>query len=248
MYTFTNTAADKLFKEMSAVVPIEFLQNDSMTVNAMMDFDHASQKVVVTYKKSAHEMVNMLHEIIHVEMFFKHGYRQLAWASPPPSDDTKKVVKCIRDIVDDTYVFGRLSAGFGVFPISTNFFAECRKAVKKLYMPLVPAPERDWETMLTAAWNLRMADLCLTKFAVGMDSSQTSICTDFLSYFGKKFPKVNALLGVVRTLVTPDTVIDPVKHAQALEALRNHCGIGTSVIHLAQYQKSPTGDWILKKL
>ena len=123
MYNFTDEKVKELYDRLKVIVPIRFENNENIDSNAKMDCkeDHA----LIKYKSCADEHIDILHELIHVQMFYEEGYCQLAWSTGDPriTSDLEDAVTFIRDIVDDTYVYHKLYTKYGIFPISPIFFS-----------------------------------------------------------------------------------------------------------------------------
>lgn len=236
MYAFATFQYREFAKRMEKVVPINWRQNDGIEANAKMWFDESSHSVVIEYKSGADEVIDILHELLHVEMFFEGGFRQLAWGSPPPVS-VQRLVYHIRNIVDDIYVFTVLSDRFGSFSLSPNFFAECKNDNRKQRICLADNESDPHCQIAVAAWRIRMAEMAANEYADKLKPNQKKIVAQFLEAFKSPPVDVADLLKLIRKCAKPSDVSDVTRHSKASIAIRDHFGVPENVLHLAAFQK-----------
>lgn len=248
VYKFKTEVAEKVYRDLVPIVPIRFQLDNSMDVNAGMDFDEQKECVVVKYKNTADERIDLMHELLHVRMQFRDGFPLLAWQTSDPvaTPDIRVAVSIIRDTVDDMYVFHALYMEFDTFPISPNFFRQCRKDIRAHRMHHVENKTGINKT-LVAAWRLRIAQLSQEEFFPKMTTPQKEICEEFLSLFTKIDPEIQRTLSFLRSCVTPEAVATPIAHGQALEKLRDHLDLSPNVLHLA-VRKNIAKTWVLQRI
>jgi hypothetical protein len=247
MYDFTSNSVEKFFQELNLVVPIRLVLVNDLGANASFDFDPRTQSVVIRYLDRADENIDILHELIHVEMFFRDDFCQLAWPTNDPlaTGEVKRIVFHIRNIVDDTYVFHCLYERFGVFPISPIFLRACRRDRKKQKIQLMES-EIGLGRILAGAWRLRMAELCTQSFGSRLASSQRGVCCKFLETFSNKASDVDEVLAFLRSSVTPTNVRNAAEHSEVLLLFRDFLGLSPEIVYLARYQKNHRGFSLAK--
>jgi hypothetical protein len=245
-YGFKTEYAHQLHQRLSAKVAISFIRDNNMAECACMDFSDAAQTAEIRFKSTAHETVDLAHELIHIRMQFLDGFPLLAWPthSTIVTDDTQDAVKRIRDAVDDTYVLQQLFDDTGQLPISEVFYREIRRDIKQGYIRLlqaVPSASRP----LAAAWLMRLADLSCCEFNSALTANQRQLAMDFLTRFQDKDPPARDLLEHLHQAVSKDDLHDPQHLGKALLDLRDKLGL-PSCLHLATRQRV-NGKWVLKQ-
>jgi|GEM_PF-5204838 len=242
MYEFKSENVDRFFRELNSIILIRFKLVNDLGSNACMDFDPDIQTVIIRYKDHADESIDILHELIHVEMFFRDAFCLLGWQTGDPlaTEEITRVVFHIRNIVDDTYVFHALFERFGVFPISPIFFNACRTDCKRRKIQLMES-ERGLSRILIGAWRLRMAELCTQDFNSGLTTSQRRACFRFLKMFSNQNPEIDQVLALLRSSVTPTSLGGAAEHSRALLLIRDYLGLPSEIVYLAKYEKSNHG-------
>ena len=248
MYVFKIEHAQKLSQDLISIVPIKFQIDNSMSVNALMDFDEQSQNVIIKFKSSADEQIDLMHDLLHVRMQFKDKFSLLAWQTNDSriTDEIRNAVSNMRDIVDDTYIFNSLYNEFDIFPISPNFFNECKKDIQDHKINHIQSIT-GINKILVGSWRLRIAQLVLNDFSLKIDSYQKEICEEFLSLFSNIDIKINTTLSFLESHITYQSVITPLEHGQALDNLKDHIGFSPSLLHLASRNKI-NNRWLLQRI
>lgn len=248
MYKFKTKPAATLYENLVCIVPIEFRIDNSMNVNSAMDFDEQRQSVVVKYKSTAEEQIDIIHELLHVRMQFSDAFPLLAWQKSDMlvTDEIRTAVKHIRNIADDTYIFHALYDEFHVFPISPNFFRQCRKDNKTRKRTQVQS-ETGINRVLVGAWRLRIAKLALERFSAQMTVHQKNICEEFLSLLTDKGDEIDHTFSFLNSNVTQQAVATTMEHGKTLERLRDHLGLSAGLLHLAKWEKRGQ-NWTLTRI
>jgi hypothetical protein len=245
VYEFKNESIKRLFLELNSIVPIRLKLVHDLESNACMDFVPDIQSVVIRYKDCADENIDILHELIHVEMFFKDAFFVLAWqtGNPLATEEIRRAVFHIRNIVDDTYVFHTLHERFGVFPVSPIFFRACRTDCKRQKIQLMES-EEGLNRVLIGAWRLRMAELCTQNFNSGLATSQRRVCFKFLETFSNQNAEIDQVLALLRNSVTPMNLRDAAEHSRALLSIRDSLGLSSEIVYLAKYERRNQGFYL----
>jgi hypothetical protein len=237
MYDFSIERVRELYEELNQIVPITFRLDDSIGANAMLDVDR-NNRPVIKYKTIADEQIGILHELIHVRMFYRDSFCKLAWRGNV-DDVLHRTVEHIRNIVDDTYVFTVLYDEYDVFPISPVFFTACRDDLANCRIQLMEG-ETGVNKTLVGAWRIRIAELSMERFANHLLYPDRTVCTRFVEQFSTLDADFEGLLEVIRSLFTPEEIINPNNHAQALIVMRDHVQLQPNIFHLATHRQEGT--------
>jgi hypothetical protein len=248
MYRFQTQIAERLYRDLSELVPIQFQLDNSLRENSCMRFDKQEQSVIVKFKRNVDEGVDITHELMHVRMEFKNSFSLLSWHTNDPQVtlEIQEAVQRMRNIVDDTYIFHALYQEFDIFPISQNFFRESRRDIRRGQIGIVQGLSTVNRT-LEGAWRLRIAALSIQHFSTRMTLNQRQIATDFLDRFLKVESEIREIVTFIETNITKQFVMNPVDHGIALEALRDRMGFTESLLHLAAWQRVEN-RWILRRI
>ena len=245
-YNFKTQYAHDLYSHVSTIVPITFVRDDGMPERAWMDFDDKSQKVEIKYKRTADEIVDIAHELLHVRMQFQDLFPLLAWPTNH-SDLTagiQDLVKRIRDAVDDTYIFYHLFADTGVLPISEVFYREIRKDLKRGIIHILQSLPIESRPLVTA-WRLRIADLSLSEYGKNLTTNQRQLSADFISRFQSKDTAAQDLFIHLKQNMVGSSLSNEHELGDALIGLRDKLAL-PSWLHLATRQQI-NGRWVLKQ-
>lgn len=246
MYTFTDKTVRALNDKLNRIVPIRFETVNSLSANAEMECQRT--QALIHYRNSADEHIDILHELLHVQMFYKDGFSQLAWRTGDHriTNELEKTVKYTRDIIDDTYVFYQLYTNYSVFPISPIFFDECEIDCQNQRIGFMER-ENGINKTLVGAWRLRMAELVLEHFKAPLRCTNKKICRKFIKVFAEFDSDVKRLLNLIRQSVKPENMAITSKHAEALEILRDHFGYSSDIVYLAKWLKI-NDIWDLRRI
>ncbi len=238
-YAFTNDQVKSFAETLNKTVPIHFIRNKKISDNAMMDYDKDSGSVIIEYKKKQpDELVDILHELIHVDMFFIKGYHKLAYGTnnPQVTSAIKRTVKLIRDIIDDSCVFERLNADYKVFPISPIYFKECRKDCESKKIHLAQH-EVNQNKSLLIAWRLQISEMCLNEFRELLPLDKEVICKNFLKKFKNSNQRAKEILRFIHSTIDQMNSLDVHHHANALIQFRDFLGYKDDLLYLAKMKK-----------
>lgn len=246
MYNFKTEYAKQLYDHVTMVVPIAFIRDNEMPERGSMDFDENSQTVEIRYKSTSNEIVDIAHELIHVRMQFQDHFPLLAWPTNHPdiTPGIKDIIKRIRDVVDDTYIFHQLFSNTGVLPISDVFYREIRKDIKRGIIHVVqslPAESRP----IATAWRLRLADLSYSEYSEKLTANQRRLSADFISHFQNKDTAAHDLFIYLKQNVVGSNLSNDQELGAALIDLRDKLTL-PSWLHLATRQNIG-GRWVLRQ-
>jgi len=212
---------------------VVFCLNDDLNCNAVTHYDTVPP--TVEYKRTAWETVDILHELLHVHQFYLDGFGMLAWpTSHPPPSAIQRVVKYLRDILDNTVVHRRLWKEYSFLPIHNIFFNECRKDLERGTIGVVQndaGPAR----ILAIAERLWMAEMCIGEFDVALSGTDRKTCEDFLSFFTVKEPDARKIVDFDRELDRTTNLADPCDHSKSQVQLLKKLGLDQGGLYVAKY-------------